>query len=151
AGQPQVTDFGLAKHVGGDQGQTASGAIVGTPSYMAPEQAAGRKDLTTAVDVYSLGAILYDLLTGRPPFRAATPLETLPQVAQHEPTRPTLLRPEIPDDLETICLKCLEKDPRQRYDSASTLADELERWLAGLPIQARPCGAIERAVKWARR
>jgi len=150
-GQPHVTDFGLAKRIEGDAGMTQSGAIVGTPSYMAPEQASAKKALTTAVDVYSLGAILYELLTGRPPFRAATPLDTLLQVVDQEPVRPRQHSRAINRDLETICLKCLDKDPQRRYGSAETLAEDLERWLAGEPIRARPVKTWERAVKWARR
>jgi WD40 repeat protein len=151
-GQPHVTDFGLAKRVEGDSGLTQSGAIVGTPSYMAPEQAAGQnKQLTTAVDVYALGAVLYELLTGRAPFQAGTPLETVQQVLDQQPERPRRLNPKIDQDLETICLKCLEKDPDRRYGSAEALADDLERWRRGEPILARPVGALPRLVKWVRR
>ncbi len=151
AGEPHVTDFGLAKRVTGDSGLTQSGAIVGTPSYMAPEQAAARKDLTTAVDVCSLGAILYELLTGRPPFRGATPLETLLQVLDREPPPPRSLDATIDRDLETIAFKCLAKNPAGRYASAEALAEDLERFLRGEPIQARPTRVWEAAVKWARR
>jgi WD40 repeat protein len=146
-GQPYVSDFGLAKKLAGDRSLTQSNAVVGTPSYMAPEQAAGRKTkLTPAADVYSLGAILYELLTGRPPFRGETTLDVLSQVLDDEPLRPRQINPKVPRDLETICLKCLRKEPSQRYASAKALAEDLERWLVGEPIRARPVSIWERAA-----
>jgi WD40 repeat protein len=151
-GQPHVTDFGLARRVEGSAGLTQSGAIVGTPAYMAPEQACGQgKSLTVAADVYSLGAVLYELLTGRAPFQAETALDTLGKVVGDEPLPPRQRRPNVPRDLEVICLKCLSKQPARRYASALDLADDLERFQAGEPILARPAGAWERTVKWARR
>ena len=148
---PSVTDFGLAKRVEGASGMTQSGAIVGTPGYMAPEQVRAEKQLTTAVDVYGLGAILYELLTGRPPFQAKTPFDTLKDVLERDPVPPRSIQPTIDRDLETICLKCLRKEPAQRYASASELADELERYVRGEPILARPVGSLERTTKWVRR
>ena len=135
--QPLVTDFGLAKRVEGGASITGTGAIIGTPSYMAPEQAEGAKNPTPACDVYSLGAILYELLTGRPPFLAASAVETLLLVRSEEPVRPRALNPQIDVDLEFICRRCLEKRPEHRYESAKKLADDLDAFLAGEPVSAR--------------
>jgi serine/threonine-protein kinase len=152
-GQPHLTDFGLAKRLeAGQAGQTQSGVIVGTPGYMAPEQASGHnRALTTAADVYALGAILYELLTGRPPFVGATVLETMQQVVSAEPVPPSRRAAGVPRDLEVICLKCLHKEPSRRYGSAAALAEELRRYLDGEAIEARAVGRLERGVKWLRR
>ena len=151
-GEPKVTDFGLARKTDTDSGMTRTGAVMGTPSYMPPEQAAGK---TTEVgplsDVYSLGAILYCLLTGRPPFQAANPIDTLLQVMEKEPVSVSTLNPEIQRDLETICHKCLQKELTKRYSSAQELADDLGRWLCGEPIQARAVSNAERAYRWVKR
>ena len=151
-GNPRVTDFGLAKKIQGDSGLTGSGQIMGTPSYMPPEQAGGKRgEVGPAADVYALGATLYALVTGRPPFQAATPMDTVIQVISDEPVPPRRLNASIPRDLETICLKCLMKESGKRYPSAAALADDLGRYLAGEPIVARAVGQTERMVKWAKR
>ncbi|MBA4189456.1 MAG: hypothetical protein C0467_15810 [Planctomycetaceae bacterium] len=149
---PKVADFGLAKRLGSDSDHTATGEVVGTPNYMAPEQAAGRSNTSgPACDQYALGAILYEALTGRPPFQSNTVLETLRMVVSDEPESPRSIRPEIPRDLEAICLKCLEKKPAHRYPTAEALADDLRRFLAGLPVVARPQSRVARGLKWCRR
>jgi tetratricopeptide (TPR) repeat protein len=151
-GEPKIADFGLAKQMEGSDVHTQSGTLLGTPSYMAPEQARGEAHAVgPRTDVYALGAVLYELLTGRPPFRAASVMETVRQVIREEPVAPTRLVPGVPRDLETVCLKCLEKDPGRRYASAAALADDLGRFLRREPLLARPAGRWERAVKWARR
>jgi eukaryotic-like serine/threonine-protein kinase len=149
---PRVTDFGLAKLTGDDSDDSRSGMPLGSPPYMAPEQAAGRRrDLGPPTDVYALGATLFELLTGRAPFRGETPAETIRQVIDNDPIAPRVLRPNVPRDLETIALRCLNKDITRRYPTAAALADDLERFLAGQPIHARPASAWERCLKWARR
>jgi WD40 repeat protein len=152
AGVAKITDFGLAKLLDVEQGHTLTGAVLGSPSYMAPEQAEGKgRAIGPATDVYSLGAILYELLTGRPPFKAESTMETLLQVKFTDPVSPAHLQPKLSRDLATICLKCLQKEPRQRYASALALAEDLRRFLEGQPIRARPVGVLARALKWARR
>ncbi|MCM2372324.1 protein kinase domain-containing protein [Aporhodopirellula aestuarii] len=156
-GQPMVTDFGLAKMLGGVDDETraeltASGQILGTPSYMSPEQAAGNQDLVgPESDVYSLGAILYACLTGRAPFVADSPVDTLLQVMNKEPVSLRELNPAVPKDLETICLKCLTKEPHKRYGTAQELADDLQRFIEGRPVSARPVGQISKSIRWCRR
>jgi WD40 repeat protein/tRNA A-37 threonylcarbamoyl transferase component Bud32 len=150
-GTPKVTDFGLAKKLD-EAGQTTAGAIMGTPSYMAPEQAGGKSgEVGPAADVYALGAILYECLTGRPPFKAATAAETVRQVLQEEPVAPRQVNPGVPRDLETVCLKCLQKDAGRRYATAREVAEDLRRFLADEPIQARPTPAWRRLARWTRR
>jgi WD40 repeat protein/serine/threonine protein kinase len=152
SGVPKITDFGLAKQLDAEQGQTRSGAVMGTPSYMAPEQAAGQvRAISPATDVYALGAILYEMLTGRPPFRGASVVETLEQVLHQEATSPSQLNALVPRDLATICLKCLQKDPAHRYASAEALAEDLRRYLRHEPILARPVAPLERLWRWCQR
>ena len=151
-GEPKVTDFGLARKTDADSGMTRTGAVMGTPSYMPPEQAAGKtSEVGPLSDVYSLGAILYCLLTGRPPFQAANPIDTLMQVMEREPVSISTINPEIQRDLETICHKCLQKEPAKRYASTQELAADLGRWLRGEPIQARAVSNAERAYRWVKR
>ena len=151
-GTPMVADFGLARRQDDGERSTYTGEAVGTPGYMAPEQAGGRPDpVGTATDIYGLGAILYELLRGRPPFRAATAAETVQQVVSQEPAPPSRLNDQVPHDLETICLKCLDKEPSRRYGTATELAGDLLRFLRGEPILARRAGPAERVLKWTRR
>lgn len=152
-GTPKITDFGLAKRMGDDSSHnTGTGSILGTPAYMAPEQAEGKiRELGPGVDIYALGSVLYHALTGRPPFMGETVLDTLQQVKNDDPVPPSRLQPKVPADLETICLKCLQKEPRKRYLSAGELGDDLRRFLNNEPIKARPVSLLERGVKWARR
>jgi WD40 repeat protein/serine/threonine protein kinase len=152
SGQPQITDFGLAKLATRDTGLTRSAAVMGTPNYMAPEQAAGQsRQATAAADIYSLGAILYELLTGRPPFRGETEVEVLRRVLEEEPRTLRSIQPKLDRGLETICLKCLQKEPHRRYSAAEDLAADLERWLRHEPIHARPSTLLDRSAKWMRR
>jgi hypothetical protein len=151
-GTPKIGDFGLARRLEGEDRLTYTGTAVGTPSYMAPEQASGNAGLIgPATDVYGLGAVLYELLTGHPPFRGGTALETSRQVISDEPVRPSRLNPRVPRDLESVCLKCLQKDPQRRYSSAAALADDLRRYLHGQVVAAQPVGRVERVEKWVRR
>src|SRR5262249_45619408 len=140
---PKIADFGLARPLNAES-RTQTGVLVGTPNYMAPEQARGEKSVGPAADIYALGAGLYEGLTGRPPVQGATPLETLDRVVNGEPQRPRELNAQAPLDLETICLKCLRKEPAARYPSAADLADDLDNFLAGRPVLARPVGACQR-------
>src|SRR5262245_10042190 len=151
-GEPHLTDFGLARLVESESSVTHTLDVLGTPSYMAPEQAVGNNAAVSSVtDVYGLGAVLYQLLTGRPPFAGGTTYETIKLLEDTEPRQPRLLNPKIERDLSTICVKCLEKDPKRRYSSALALAEDLERWLKHEPIQARRTGIIARSRKWVRR
>lgn len=151
-GQPKIADFGLAKRLEGDSTHTRSGSIMGTPSYMAPEQARGDTKLAgPSVDIYALGAILYEMLTGHPPFVGATVLDTIEQVRTQEPVPPSQLQPNLPQDIETICLKCLQKETHKRYETMELLAEDLTRFLHGEPIKARPIGNLERLWRWTKR
>ena len=148
-GEPFVADFGIAELLDGNRDTAQSMTVIGTPSYMSPEQCAGgTTSLTTVTDVFSLGAILYQLLTGRPPFQAATPVATMQQVIEQEPPAIRSLNRSVDPDLETISIKCLNKDPQRRYASAEVVADDLDRWLAGEPIAARPVTQFERVWRW---
>src|SRR5258707_5518783 len=150
-GEPHLTDFGLVRLMEGEGTITRTLDTLGTPSYMAPEQALGNNQLTTETDVYGLGAVLYHLLTGHPPFAGGTTYDTIRLLLETEPRQPRLWNPKIDRDLTTICLKCLEKDPQRRYPSALALAEDLERWLKHEPIQARRTGIFVRGRKWVQR
>ena len=151
-GIPKITDFGLAKRLESDDGQTHTGQVMGTPSYMAPEQARGdTKSAGPPADIYALGAILYEMLTGRPPFKGSSAIETVRQVIEQDPVSPSRVQFRVPRDLETICMKCLQKEPGKRYATAKDMADDLNRYLHGMPIRARRTPLIERALKWSRR
>src|SRR5438067_7717567 len=151
-GEPHLTDFGLARLVETESTVTRTMEVLGTPSYMAPEQAVGNNSAVSSVtDVYGIGAVLYQLLTGHPPFAGGTTFETVRLLEDTEPRPPRLLNPKLDRDLSTICLKCLEKDPKRRYSSALALAEDLERWLKHEPIQARRTGVLTRGKKWVRR
>jgi serine/threonine-protein kinase len=147
--QPWVTDFGLAKRLEGDSELTVTGQVLGSPGYMPPEQATGKRGtLSRRSDVYALGAILYHALTGRPPFVGEGLADTVQQVLNVEPVSPRVLNPRVPADLETVCLKCLEKEPGKRYATAQMLAEELGRFLEGQPVLARPVGRLAKAWRW---
>src|SRR5262245_23813030 len=151
-GEPHLTDFGLARLLETESSVTQTLDVLGTPSYMAPEQAVGNNAaVCSATDVYGLGAVLYQLLTGQPPFAGGTTYETIKLLLDTEPRPPRSLNPKVDRDLSTICLKCLEKDPMRRYSSALALAEDLERWLKHEPILARHTGVITRGKKWVRR
>lgn len=150
-GKPYLTDFGLAKNTSSELGHTLSGHLIGTPGYMAPEQASKNQSLTILADVYSLGAVLYEILTGKPPFTGESLMEVLELLRESRPESPSRLNPEVNRDLETIAMKCLEREPGNRYSSANHLADELERWLRGEPIEARPVGRLVRTGQWIKR
>src|SRR5205814_1743973 len=151
-GEPHLTDFGLARLVETESTVTRTLEVLGTPSYMAPEQAVGNNEaVTSAADVYGLGAVFYQLLTGQPPFAGGTTYETIKLLLDTEPRQPRVLNPKSDRDLSTICLKCLDKDPKRRYSSALALAEDLERWLKHEPIQARHTGIFARGKTWVRR
>ena len=151
-GIPKITDFGLAKRLEEDEGQTHTGQVMGTPSYMAPEQARGDTKMAgPPADIYALGAMLYEMLTGRPPFKGVSAMDTVKQVLEQEPVSPSRVQFHVPRDLETICMKCLQKEPRKRYATAKEMADDLTRYLRGEPIKARRTPPVERAVKWVKR